>query len=149
MPDGTERDIGLRQVGPGRYVQDLELPSAGPYGVLVQLNSEDGEQEHKEVGYVHPVSAEYAPIADVAQGQQLLRAIAATTGGEEITTEWSAEGNIAAAEDTPEQSTTRSLLDTIKASFSEKVWLWLLGAALFTWVLEIAVRRGLFDRGRS
>ncbi len=148
LPNGTERDIGLRQVGPGRYVQELVLPTSGAYGVWVQINSEDGGQENTQVGYVHQPAAEYAPLQDAAKGRQLLQAIAATTGGEEIDQAWVPTAEAATEADAQEASESRSLRAWLLASLRAQLWLWLLGAALLTWLLEIAVRRGMFGGRR-
>jgi hypothetical protein len=135
LPDGTQRTFNLRQVGPGRYVQDLLLPSTGPYGIAVALER-SGQQYYAEQGYVQPVSAEYMP-PDQMDGEQLrgvplLEAIAERTGGRML------DQNRILESDGEEGSSSDGLAPLRFA------WMWLLGAALLLWVLEIAVRRGLF-----
>jgi uncharacterized membrane protein/uncharacterized protein YegL len=129
LPDGSERDFAVRQVAPGRYSQELTLPTSGPYAVSVVL-VRDGALQEAEVGYVQPVPAEYRTLNDdeLAAGPALLASIAESTGGsvrEEISAEVSA---------TPAP---------VRNS-SPPLWPWLIGAALSLFVVEIALRRGLF-----
>lgn len=133
LPDGSQRDFGVRQVAPGRYVQDLLLPAEGPYVMSVVL-VRDGEIQQTDVGYVQPTPAEYLPPRPGdgrLQGRALLEQIAATTGGQLL-------DNVAVqpAAQTPDPAATAP----------RRFWPWLLGAALLLWVLEIAVRRGAFVR---
>jgi hypothetical protein len=137
LPDGTEQAIYLRQVGPGRYAQDVLLPSDGPYEILVVLER-DGKMYQAETGYVQEVPAEYSPppaTTEQVQGEELLRQIASMTGGELLDqdVELNASGDDDEAEAPPQ--------DPFK-----EAWMWLLGAALVLWMLEIAVRRGIFVR---
>jgi uncharacterized membrane protein len=132
LPDGSVRSVDIPQSAPGRYVQDLTLSTPGGYAVSVVL-LRDGELQQADIGYVHEVAEEYrVPDSAVArqQGEELLAAIAATTGGtvsqEPILTN--------AGETAPTVIPTAEL------------WPWLLGAALLLFVLDIAVRRGLFVR---
>jgi uncharacterized membrane protein len=140
LPDGAEHVINLRQVAPGRYAQDLLLPADGPYGVLVVMERYD-EQYRTETGYVQAVPAEYTPFQgsrDQVQGRALLQEIASMTGGEMLS-----------GDATLDVSSSENTSDEAPANPWRDVWKWLLGAALVLWVLEIAVRRGIFVRERS
>ncbi|MBX0326081.1 VWA domain-containing protein [Oscillochloris sp. ZM17-4] len=131
LPDGTERSFDVRQTAPGRYTQDLSLPASGAYVVSVVLQR-DGQRQQRDVGYVNPVPAEYTPPADGGpRGAALLQAIAGATGG-------SALDQIATPTDAPTQAAP--------VAPATDLWPWLIGLALGLWVLEIAVRRGLFIR---
>lgn len=141
LPDGSTRDIPLRQVSPGRYAQDLRLPTDGAYGILVVLER-DGQRYQTQVGYVQAVPAEYAPpdpTSSQLQGEPLLQQIAQITGGRVLPPNTTL--------DTPGQD------DQTEAVQQEdplrNLWMWLLGAALAIWVLEIAVRRGIFIRDKT
>jgi Mg-chelatase subunit ChlD len=139
LPDGTDQALALRQVSPGRYVRDLRLPTSGAYGVTVVLEH-DGQQFRADTGYVKPVAAEYLPQQPGdgrLQGEPLLQEVAALTGGQ--VREPNSTLDVPAAEEAADQETPDPLRDA---------WKWLLGAALLLWVLEIAVRRGLFIRDR-
>jgi hypothetical protein len=139
LPDGTDQALALQQVSPGRYVRDLRLPTSGAYGVTVVLEHE-GQQFRADTGYVQPVAAEYLPQQPGdgrLQGEPLLREVASLTGGQ--VREPNSTLDVPAAERPDEQEVTDPLRDA---------WKWLLGAALLFWVLEIAVRRGLFVRDR-
>lgn len=128
LPDGTQRSFDVRQSGPGRYTQDLTLPNAGAYVVSVVLLRESGLQQ-RDVGYVQPVAPEYRQAADQALARALLEDLAATTGGAVL-------AELVPA-DTPAP---------VAAMQGDGLWPWLLGLALGLWVLEIAVRRGVFVR---
>ncbi|NNJ08819.1 VWA domain-containing protein [Chloroflexales bacterium ZM16-3] len=132
LPDGTARGFDVRQTAPGRYTQDLSLPASGPYVISVVLQ-QNGQRQQRDVGYVQPVPAEYLPSADDGrpQGAALLRAIADATGG-------SALDQIAVSADAPAEDAP--------AAPATDLWPWLIGLALGLWVLEVAVRRGLFIR---
>ncbi|NJO05355.1 MAG: VWA domain-containing protein [Chloroflexaceae bacterium] len=135
LPNGEERIITLHQTAPGTYGQDLILSQSGAYGINVVLQRDD-RQYQSSVGYVQPVAAEYLPPApDTLHGTPLMQAIADVTGG----TVLDRQTILAAAP-----------LDTAEPTeppnpFSQP-WMWLLTAALLLWLLEIAVRRGLFSR---
>lgn len=128
LPDGSPASFDVRQTAPGRYTQDLTLPLPGAYVVSVVL-LRDGALQQRDVGYVQPVAPEYRQVGDPATGLALLEAIAATTGGEVRP----AILNQERPAPTP-------------APGADGLWPWLLGLALGLWVLEIAVRRGLFVR---
>jgi uncharacterized membrane protein len=138
LPDGTEETFNLRQVGPGRYAQDLLLPDDGPYGILAVLVRND-TQYRAATGYVQEVPAEYQPPpeGDTLQGQPLLEEVARITGGEvrAMNTSFEVDTN---SSTTPESTQAQSGWSNL--------WMWLLGAALLLWLLEIAVRRGVFIR---
>ncbi|MEI7771851.1 MAG: glutamine amidotransferase, partial [Chloroflexales bacterium] len=131
LPDGTQSSFDVRQTAPGRYAQDLSLPTSGAYVVSVGLLQPDGQRQQRDVGYVQPVPAEYLPRADdgAARGDALLKAIAAATGGTAL------QGASAAAP-----------APAAPAAPDTDLWPWLIGLALSLWVIEIAVRRGVFVR---
>ncbi|MCU0490730.1 MAG: VWA domain-containing protein [Chloroflexaceae bacterium] len=135
LPDGSERDLSVGQVAPGRYTQDLILPADGAYAVTVGLVRGEVRQQ-AQVGYVQAVPPEYRLAPPVtgdpaAEGRALLEQIAQTTGGSV------SQGQIAVGE----SSVSTDPADPGGSLFS--LWPWLLGAALLLWLLEIAVRRGL------
>jgi hypothetical protein len=101
--------------------------------VSVVLLQPDGQRQQRDVGYVQPAAAEYLPRADdgAAQGDTLLKAIAAATGGAML-------NDVSAAAQVPAAPAP--------AAPNVDLWPWLLGLALGLWVIEIAVRRGLFVR---
>lgn len=139
LPDGAERRITLRQVAPGRYAEDLRLPGAGAYGIGVTVERQ-GTAYQVDTGYVEPTSREYLPPAagapdEALQGRPLLEAIAATTGGRVL----DPATVLAPVAPTPPQGNAPH--DPLRYA-----WMWLLGAALALWLLEIAVRRGIFIR---
>ncbi|NWF78925.1 MAG: VWA domain-containing protein [Chloroflexi bacterium] len=128
LPTGEQRSFDVRQTAPGRYAQELVLPTPGAYVVSVVL-LRDGGLQQRDVGYVQPIPAEYRQPGDPAQGQALLTTIAATTGG-----------TLRSAPPQPGVPTPGA------DPASEGLWPWLIGLALGLWVLEIAVRRGVFVR---
>jgi len=128
LPGGEQRAFDVPQTAPGRYTQDLVLPAPGAYLVSVALVHEGGRQQ-REVGFVQPVAPEYRQQGDPAEGRALLEAIAAATGGAVLADLGQAGTPATGALDAP-----------------EGLWPWLLGLALGLWVLEIAVRRGVFVR---
>jgi len=130
LPDGTSRDITVRQVAPGRYVQELALASEGPYAISVQLLDGEARQEAL-AGYVQTAPVEYRAAFGQAAGNglALLEEIAAVTGGEI----------------NPDVGGTE-FEQPIVPPEPRPLWPWLVGTALLLWVLEIAVRRGLFVR---
>jgi Mg-chelatase subunit ChlD len=140
LPNGTQRTITLRQVAPGTYAQDLALPNAGPYSVNVALERDD-QLYQTRAGYVHAVSEEYLPpqaSSDDLRGLPLLQQIAAITDGRVLESTTSLERP--ADEGVDPQIVQEDPL--------RNVWMWLLGAALVCWLLEIAIRRGIFVRDR-
>jgi uncharacterized membrane protein len=130
LPDGSARTIVLRQTAPGRYAEDVALPSDGPYTIDVQQRKGDALYS-ASAGYVQRPSDEYLPAGD---GTALLGQISAATGGSVLS---STAGPLAAAPATTND--TRSF------------WPWLLLAAALLWPIEIALRRGwlLLLRGHS
>ena len=126
LPDGTQHSFDVRQSAPGRYTQDLTLPNAGAYALSVVL-VRDGAIQQRDVGYVQPVAPEYRQTDDPAAGRALLAAVAAATKGAVL------------AEIAPVAPAA-----TMPVTASVSLWPWLLGLALGLWVLEIAVRRGVF-----
>lgn len=129
LPDGTERGFDVQQVAPGRYAQDLSLPDAGPYAVSVVL-VRDGALQDAEVGYVQAVPAEYRLLSDAerAAGPALLESIAEVTGG-----------NVRETLSVPAAAPSAA-----PATPAPPLWPWLVGAGLALFVVEIALRRGLF-----
>lgn len=128
LPDGEQRAFDVPQTAPGRYTQDLVLPAPGAYLVSVALVHE-GRLQQRDVGFVQPIAPEYRQRGDPAEGRALLEAIAAATGGTVLADPGQAGLPAARALEAP-----------------EGLWPWLLGLALGLWVLEIAVRRGVFVR---
>jgi hypothetical protein len=133
LPDGTVRDVTLRQVAPGRYAQDVALPADGPYAIAVRQRKDDQERS-ASAGYVQRYPAEYLPAAsegdDRRMGRPLLEQISAATGG----TVLQEAGGLPVAAPAPASGGTQGL------------WPWLLLAAAILWPLEIAVRRGWLGR---
>ncbi|NJP07631.1 MAG: VWA domain-containing protein [Chloroflexaceae bacterium] len=144
LPDGNTRDVGLRQVAPGRYVQDLVMPTPGAYTVLVVLDRQ-GERHQTEMGYVYAPAAEYNPPAEVLYGLPLLNELTQITGGSVMTVDDVSNLRAAEVPETVVESPTWLQQGT---DWLPPIWLLLLTVALITWVLEIAVRRGFFIRDR-
>lgn len=128
LPGGEQRAFDVPQTAPGRYTQDLVLAVPGAYLVSVVL-LHDGRLQQRDVGFVQPVAPEYRQRGDPAEGRALLEAIAAATGGAVLADPGQAGLPATGALEAP-----------------EGLWPWLLGLALGLWVLEIAVRRGVFVR---
>lgn len=121
LPDGTSRQVALRQTGPGRYAASVTLPQSGPYTVDVEQRK-DQEQRSASVGYVQPYAPEYLPVAD---GAGLLERVSAAGGG-------------AALASLPALSPAAPAGSA--GALSLAPWLLLLAALL--WPAEVAVRRG-------
>lgn len=128
LPDGSLRSFDVRQSAPGRYTQELSLSTPGAYVLSVAL-VHDGVLQERELGYVRPVPAEYRMAGDPEAAQALLASLAAATGGALLSA-----------------VTTGVAPEPLAAGPSAGLWPWLLGLALTLWVLEIAVRRGIFIR---
>jgi Ca-activated chloride channel family protein len=128
LPDGAQRSFSVRQTAPGRYTQDLSLATPGAYLVSVVL-LRDGGLQQRDVGYVQPVAPEYRQAGDPARGRALLEAVATASGGEVL------------AEVAPSVDAAPAPVPP-----GDAYWPWLLGLGLGLWVLEIAVRRGVFVR---
>ncbi len=125
LPDGTTRDITLRQNAPGRYTESVKLPADGPYIVDVSQTKDDMRRA-ASTGYVQHYSAEYLPVRD---GAALLQRVSQQTGGDVL-------AGVQPASSVEQQPRERAL------GFAP--WLLLLAALL--WPLEIAVRRGWLRR---
>ncbi len=157
LPNGSYHEMVLHQVAPGRYVQDMTLPSPGAYTILVVLERE-GQRYQAEAGYVHPVPAEYNPTmrqtdagtrsGDRAQGVALLERIAEHTGGQILHNaywtmqdgKWVVTDEVTEGEE--EISALDSVGDWVRQQLSQRdLWPWLLSVALVLWLLEIAFRR--------
>jgi hypothetical protein len=125
MPDGSERSLALRQIGPGRYAQDVVLPAEGAYAIAARA-TKGSIVRTGTVGYVHGYPAEYLPAAVVGNGllhgEALMRALsdASRAGG----------------------ATISPLAGNRDGSSGFALWPWLLGLATILWPLEVAVRRG-------
>lgn len=139
-PAGREISLTLRQVSPGHYQQRLHLPDPGAYQLSVTQAHPDNEpDESAAIGFVVPYPAEYN-LPEDNEGEQLLRDIAATTGG--LT--------FALGESLPVANCDPQLdgcaADTLPASLRNlappiELWPWLLLPALMLWPIEIAWRR--------
>ncbi|MCG8353630.1 MAG: VWA domain-containing protein [Chloroflexales bacterium] len=138
LPDGAQREFDVRQVAPGRYAQDLLLPADGPYVMSVVL-LHNGQRQQVDIGYVQNVPAEYNPplTSTRLQGRALLEQIAQMSGGRVLEL---SRGILGVPEVTAEP--------LAQLATSTALWPWFLGVALLVWLLEIAVRRGLFMRNR-
>ncbi len=149
LPSGVRQEFALHQSAPGRYTQDLLLPTDGAYGVEVLLDR-DGEQYYAETGYAHPVPAEYNPYrsynpagsggSDYPQGKPLLERIAEITGGEVLAADMlniPQAGDEEEAQEQAQQPWYHLSLQMLHYS----LWPWLMTVALLLWMLEIAFRR--------
>lgn len=125
LPDGSESRLRLRQVAPGRYVQNVALPVPGPYAIEVRQRK-GAEERVAWAGYVHRYPDEYLPTSGAAT---LLEQISAVTGG------------------SPQALTGDQLPLYTPAGDARGLWPWLLLAAALLWPLEVAVRRGWLAPG--
>lgn len=123
LPDGTTRTFDVRQSAPGRYTQELLLPTPGAYCVSVVVLYDGQRQEHV-VGYVQPVAEEYQLDHAPTDGATLLQAITEVSGGQ------LSPVVVGEARTTPVGAGVFNL------------WPLLVGMALLLWVVEIALRRG-------
>jgi Mg-chelatase subunit ChlD len=125
MPDGSERIVGLRQVAPGRYAQDVTLPEDGAYALAARAVKGDLVRAG-ETGYVQGYLPEYRPVladqGDPTRGAALLDAIRAASTGDRAQ-----PGPVVGG---PGPNAGVALMP------------WLLGLAALLWPLEVAVRRG-------
>lgn len=125
LPDGSERGLALRQIAPGRYTQDVTLPTEGAYGLAVRAVKGDLVRS-SEIGYVLGYPREYLPAAGLRdgalRGEPLMEAIRAASrpGGE----------------------AGQPLGGIPDASDGQSIWPWLLAAAALLWPVEVAIRRG-------
>jgi Ca-activated chloride channel homolog len=132
LPDGTARQLILKQSGPGRYTQQVTLPSDGPYAIEVRQRRDDLERV-ASAGYVQRYPAEYLPeplASGGSRGTALLQAISDTTGGTLL------QGGAGLPVVAPAAG----------GGLARSLWPWLLGAAALLWPLEVAVRRGWLRR---
>lgn len=127
LPNNTTSELLVRQVAPGRYAQDLLLPSDGSYTVSVTV-AQGKLRQQLEASYVQPPPAEYAAPPSGLSGQPLLEAIATITGGNIRTSAKVAAGTAG--------TESHALI----------LWPWLLGAALVLWLIELGLRRDNFQR---
>jgi uncharacterized membrane protein len=129
MAEGQDYQIGLQQVGPGRYERRLRLPDSGAYQFTVtQARAGSGEpDETTTTGFVLPYPAEYSLPSEEA-GRPLLERIAAVTGGQSFSL-----GQLA--------SRYGGQVEVEVEAEPVALWPWLLGAALVLWPIEIAWRR--------
>ncbi|MEN9935845.1 MAG: hypothetical protein RLZZ387_2424 [Chloroflexota bacterium] len=129
LPDGTARQVALRQTAPGRYTQDVALPEDGPYAVDVR-QVKDRQERTASAGYVQRYPAEYAPPADPSAGAALLAEISTATGGTALQGGGALAGTVGGG----------------GGAGGRSLWPWLLLTAALLWPLEIAVRRGWLRR---
>ena len=118
-PEGKKVAVSLRQIGPGRYQQQVQLSTPGPY----RLSVSQGELT-ATTGFALPYPAEYG----LSAGAERLREIAAASGGETFGPGQTPGGKPSPAEESRSNEVVR-------------LWPWLLQAALVLWPLEIAWRR--------
>lgn len=124
MPDGSERSLALRQIAPGRYAQDVVLPSEGAYALSAQA-TKGNLVRTGTTGYVRGYPAEYLPAVaggSILRGEALLQAIADASR--------------------PTTAAGQPLGGGAEGSAGFSLWPWLLGLAAVLWPLEVAVRRG-------
>ncbi len=125
MPDGSERSLALRQIAPGRYAQDVVLPSEGAYALAARA-TKGSLVRTGTTGYVRGYPAEYLPAlaADTGllHGEALMQALrdASRPGGDVVA----------------------PLIGNRDGSTGFALWPWLLGLATVLWPLEVAIRRG-------
>lgn len=122
LPDGSDQIVSLRQTAPGHYETTVTLPGDGAYAINV-AQRKNNSTRNASIGYVQRYPAEYLPSAN---GEALLRAISAATGGQ--VREQSGPAIPVAAQ---------PLLAT-----NTGIWTWLLLLAALLWPFEIALRRG-------
>ena len=141
-PTGREIPINLRQISPGRYQQRLRLPDSGAYQLTVTQNRTEGPDETATMGFVVPYSAEYS-LPDSALGENLLREIAAATGGQTFSFGETLRLPVCdpATEDCRPAADQRAEASSNQLEGATALWPWLLQAALVLWPLEIAWRR--------
>jgi Ca-activated chloride channel homolog len=125
LPDGSERGVDLRQIAPGRYTQDVTLPTEGAYGLAVRAVK--GELVRTgQIGYVLGYPREYIPAAGLRdgalRGEPLMDAIRAASR--------------------PGGDSGQPLGGIPDASDGQSIWPWLLAAAALLWPVEVAIRRG-------
>jgi uncharacterized membrane protein len=127
LPDGTSRQVTLRQQAPGRYAEQVSLPQDGAYALAVEAGK-GALRLSGQSGYVQRYSDEYLPASAQTRpgphGAALLQAISAASGGQEL----SGDSVPQLAAGVAEQS-------------GQSLWQWLLLAAALLWPLEIAIRR--------
>ncbi|MBW4436408.1 MAG: VWA domain-containing protein [Pleurocapsa minor GSE-CHR-MK-17-07R] len=89
-PDGSEAfTVPVRQTAPGQYEADFVPPGEGAYLVRLFGENQTGESLDTTAGWVMSYSPEYS-AAGLSDGRMLLAALAAQTGGRDLTTEPSA-----------------------------------------------------------
>ncbi|MBC8163283.1 MAG: VWA domain-containing protein, partial [Roseiflexaceae bacterium] len=126
LPDGATRTITLRQTGPGRYAENVGLPTDGAYSIEV-VQQKDALRRQVSLGYAQPYPAELLPVRG---GAALLEQISAVTGGVVLEPLVAGAAPVGVAE--PAISAPEA--------FGLAPWLLLLAALL--WPVEIAARRG-------
>jgi Mg-chelatase subunit ChlD len=131
LPDGTVRALALRQVGPGRYEQQLSLPTDGPYAIDVQQSKREPQEiieRTASVGHSIQYPGEYRPTSS---NLALLTEVSALTDGRVL----AEQGGVGL-----------NPVEAPLAGGSVDLWPWLMLAALLLWPLEIIVRRGWLRR---
>jgi hypothetical protein len=120
VPGGSPTRLALPQTAPGEYATTFAAPGPGVYRGLAALQK-DGEQWSAPVGFVVSYPPEFSPR--LVQELSVLDQIAGLTGG-----------------------TRLSALEEVERpqagiATGEGFALWLVGAALALWPIEIAIRR--------
>ncbi len=81
-PDMTAREVGLNQVGPGRYRGNFQAGASGSYLVNLRYQKPGEEQAHATQSVV---SVPYAPeFRDLTDNAAALAEVAAVTGGRQM-----------------------------------------------------------------
>ena len=126
-PDGTESNVRLKQVAPGRYEAALSVSADGAYTVGIALRKAD-QQLEAFTGWAKPYPTEFA----LQPNRALLERIAEISEGRVL--------------ESPDQVVTAYQAERPRPT--QAFWPWFVGAALLLWPFEIAVRRGWLRRRR-
>ena len=126
-PDLTLQSLPFRQIAPGRYETKLPMNDMGSY-VLKIRQVRDGEDGKEEVvsDYTRAVTISYKPeYRHLSLNENFLRELASSTGGK--------------YNPTMEELFRVTPEDAVPVR--KRLWPWLLGAALFLFVVDVALRR--------
>lgn len=131
LPDGSEKDVRLGQVGPGTYEARVPASLRGNY--VVALLPRQGEHQLAPVvgGTSRAVGPEFRRLHS---NVSLLRDVAATTGGRVLSL------------DSPETADLFDRADTTPARASSPLWPKLLAWCFAVFLLDVATRRIAWDR---